>query len=399
MINKIKHLIFITAIISIKLGIAAQCNDHIFNIFEALTNTSEESSKAELLKNFELHIKQGIDINFNEKNILTIINNFNDDHLKMFCIIDSHKDTITHLLGNFTSLFKHLIKTIVEYYIVFPTELDFVRYRTELGETNNYDLFYAVQQNDIDKAKQSLVNVPLGINAHYFTGSKNGHQTPLTEAINMGNLEMAKLLLNAKAHIELTDTFGYSPLVLAVTNNNLNIVKFLIDNKANINSRNQSSTVMQMAILYNNFQAINYLITQGVNFNDLGVNKEYYIYTFISSLSELMAKEQECRYEKELTEKANEAIKNRELWFITFLHLLKSGADINIDHNKLISNLNVRYFQFDDIREEKFKKIAELVEQYKLILYENMSNFVSLPKPIINIIIEYNYHLPKEWLK
>jgi ankyrin repeat protein len=63
-----------------------------------------------------------------------------------------------------------------------------------------------------------------------------GSLTPLLYAARDGRLEIARLLVAAKADVNQTDANGITPLISAIVNNRVDVARFLIDNGADIHA-------------------------------------------------------------------------------------------------------------------------------------------------------------------
>ena len=70
-------------------------------------------------------------------------------------------------------------------------------------------------------------------------GSGGGGLTALTFAARQGNIDSARILLEAKADVNQTTEFGWSPLLVATENRNYQLGKLLIDRGANVNLANK----------------------------------------------------------------------------------------------------------------------------------------------------------------
>jgi len=66
--------------------------------------------------------------------------------------------------------------------------------------------------------------------------SPSGAMTPLLYAAREGNLEMARILVGAKAELERPSANGTRPLVVAITNNHIELAAFLLDAGADANA-------------------------------------------------------------------------------------------------------------------------------------------------------------------
>ena len=66
--------------------------------------------------------------------------------------------------------------------------------------------------------------------------SPSGAMSPLLYAAREGNLPMTRILLDARADIELPAANGSSPLVVAITNNHIELALYLVERGANVNA-------------------------------------------------------------------------------------------------------------------------------------------------------------------
>jgi ankyrin repeat protein len=71
-----------------------------------------------------------------------------------------------------------------------------------------------------------------------LVGSSGGGLTPLVFAAREGDLESARLLLDAGADVNQTTFFGWTPLLTAVNNRNYRLAELLIDRDADVNLAN-----------------------------------------------------------------------------------------------------------------------------------------------------------------
>ena len=66
--------------------------------------------------------------------------------------------------------------------------------------------------------------------------SPSGAMTPLLYAARDGNLEMAHLLVEAKADVNRPSANGTGPMVVAITNNHIELAMFLLEHGADVNA-------------------------------------------------------------------------------------------------------------------------------------------------------------------
>jgi ankyrin repeat protein len=69
-----------------------------------------------------------------------------------------------------------------------------------------------------------------------FQTETPGGMTPLLYAARDGRIDIARLLVAAKANVQQTDVNGIAPLLMAITNNHLDVAKFLLEKAANPNA-------------------------------------------------------------------------------------------------------------------------------------------------------------------
>ena len=86
-----------------------------------------------------------------------------------------------------------------------------------------------MQQSDIEKIKELIKE---GTNLNIFADS----MPPLYHAVNNGNLEIVKLLVENGADVNVKNVVGQTPLHEAARCGYFEIVKYLIDKGADINA-------------------------------------------------------------------------------------------------------------------------------------------------------------------
>jgi ankyrin repeat protein len=69
-----------------------------------------------------------------------------------------------------------------------------------------------------------------------FQGETPGGMTPLLYAARDGRIDIARMLLAAKADVQQADVNGITPLLMAITNNHLDLAKFLLEKAAAVNA-------------------------------------------------------------------------------------------------------------------------------------------------------------------
>jgi ankyrin repeat protein len=77
------------------------------------------------------------------------------------------------------------------------------------------------------------------LSSRVWWASGGGGLTPLVFAAREGDLESAKLLLDAGAPIDQVTEYGWTPLLTAVNNRNYQLAKFLLEKGADPNIANK----------------------------------------------------------------------------------------------------------------------------------------------------------------
>ena len=92
-----------------------------------------------------------------------------------------------------------------------------------------------------------------------LVGSGGGGLTPLVFAAREGDLESARLLLEAGANVDQQTEYGWTPLLTAVNNRNYLVAQFLIEQGANVNLPNKGGwTPLYLAMDNRNIEGGDY---------------------------------------------------------------------------------------------------------------------------------------------
>ena len=97
-----------------------------------------------------------------------------------------------------------------------------------------------------------------------LVGSGGGGLTPLVFAAREGDIESAKLLLDAGAPVNETTEYGWTPLLTAVNNRNYQLASFLLDRGADPNIANKGGwTPLYIATDNRNIEGGDYPVPKG----------------------------------------------------------------------------------------------------------------------------------------
>ncbi|NVK52103.1 MAG: ankyrin repeat domain-containing protein [Flavobacteriaceae bacterium] len=104
-------------------------------------------------------------------------------------------------------------------------------------------------------------------------------QTPLAWAVRFGHLETAKLLLDAGANPNKTDTkYQLTPLIAAAVNGDVKIGELLLKNGADISHREivNNVTALHWAIFQNKTEFAKFLVNNGANYHKKALQDNQY---------------------------------------------------------------------------------------------------------------------------
>jgi ankyrin repeat protein len=133
---------------------------------------------------------------------------------------------------------------------------------------NNPPIAHALS-NACKEVVEALVKAGVNVN-QYFKSSDNldFHDVSLINmAVNIGQLEVVKILINAGANLESKYFHGTTPLCIASRNGNAEIVKSLIEAGANVNAESQLDNFfalpLERAAIANQIETVKTLIKAG----------------------------------------------------------------------------------------------------------------------------------------
>ncbi|XP_057319438.1 putative ankyrin repeat protein RF_0381 [Microplitis mediator] len=187
-----------------------------------------------------------------------------------------------------------------EYFDLFKILLDA---GAEVNPVNLPPLFVAVEKNCY-KITERLIERGADINTIY------NNQTPLIIAVENGNMKIVKLLIRNKADINIKVAAAKTALSAAIIKGNFVIFKMLVNAIADLNSPNLLP--LHLAVLQENYEFTEYLISSGTNINSLDGRRQTPMHVSVT--------------------KKNKKIINL---------LLKNGADVNVFDNDNLSPLKI----------------------------------------------------------
>ena len=130
----------------------------------------------------------------------------------------------------------------------------------ELNPEGDYPLSYAIHRSK--ECTKLLVNAKADVNISDWLG-----KTPLFHALERPTTEATKYLISKKANINYSGYYGYSPLIYIIRNNLFHYIDILIQAKANINAQSNTgkNTVLHYAYYDNNLPVVQKLLTLGAS--------------------------------------------------------------------------------------------------------------------------------------
>jgi ankyrin repeat protein len=128
------------------------------------------------------------------------------------------------------------------------------------GDNYNYTpLHLAVREGSVEIARM-LIDAGADLDMEDTWGNK----TPLHDAAQNGSVEIARMLIDAGANLNVQDKYGRTPLHWAARFGKIEIVKMLIDAKADLNMQNEDGwTPLHLAASWGYVEIARMLIDAG----------------------------------------------------------------------------------------------------------------------------------------
>ncbi len=132
-----------------------------------------------------------------------------------------------------------------------------------------YNVIFYKEKELFDKIISSLNSIDgKGKVEPILNFKTKNNTTPLTKAVEMGNLEIVKALINAGADLDLKGSMGNAPLIIAVKEGKTEIAKALIAAKADVNKSNSDGfTPLMIAAVGGNTEIVQALLEKGASVN------------------------------------------------------------------------------------------------------------------------------------
>ncbi|XP_057318326.1 uncharacterized protein LOC130663224 [Microplitis mediator] len=150
-----------------------------------------------------------------------------------------------------------ILSILNEYFDLFKILLDA---GAEVNPINLPPLFLAVEKNCY-KMTERLIERGADVNTIY------NNQTALIIVVEKENMKIAKLLIRNKADVNIEVAAAKTALSVAIIKGNFVIFKMLVDAIADLNSPNLLP--LHLAVLQDNYEFTEYLISSGANVNSL----------------------------------------------------------------------------------------------------------------------------------
>lgn len=147
--------------------------------------------------------------------------------------------------------------------------------RTSIQKASCADLLRAVKDGDVQLVKKLLQSVDPDC-AFYDEGEP---RSSLVAAARQGHMEIAQLLLNAKADVEYNASGDESPLMAAANYGHLELVKLLVASGAKVDRKvSGDGTALIGAVRGGHYEVAKYLLEQGANPFTMVSGDEYAMY-------------------------------------------------------------------------------------------------------------------------
>ena len=143
------------------------------------------------------------------------------------------------------------------------------------------DIEKAAREGDLDAVKKLLQSNPELVNE----ANKYG-MTPLFWAAQQGNLDLAKLLVDKGADINVLSPIFGTALHRAVFMGHDQIAEYLLDKGAQTTAQNSTGTVLHTAAIRGNLEAAKLLIDKGADVNTVNQNGEIPLFYALSTGSD-----------------------------------------------------------------------------------------------------------------
>lgn len=182
----------------------------------------------------------------------------------------------------------------------------------------NEKLFTAALENNINELQECLAQ---GADVNAKNGAYSGSWTALMVACANGHIQIANILIENGADVNISDNTGETALMVASANDNLETIKLLIQHGADVNTKDiDGETALMVASQNGHIATINFLVENGADVNAKDSDgwtaldkceKHIKVKEYLSSLIDELQKAEEANWEANSWE-ANQTTRRRK---------------------------------------------------------------------------------------
>ncbi|EYC19317.1 hypothetical protein Y032_0024g1015 [Ancylostoma ceylanicum] len=169
--------------------------------------------------------------------------------------------------------------------------------------------------------------------------TSESYESPLTLSCCGGHAELAKLLIDAGANIEETNDENYTPLMEAAREGHVHVVKILLENGAQVNATTDETmeTALTVAACGGFTEVLDVLVKHGGDL-ELGTNtplmeaaQEGHASTVNYILAAVKAENRSIKFRQQMNQALSLAAENGHFDVLDVLY--SNGADLNFDYD------------------------------------------------------------------
>lgn len=146
--------------------------------------------------------------------------------------------------------------------LLMMSKSEFLHGKPTIDTALNDELLQAVNAGSVNRVRSLFA----GKRIPYVNLRSKNDNTPLIIATLQDNVEIAQLLIRAKAELNATNKEGQTALIIAVLEGKPNVLKLLIDANANLNTQdNHNFTALMWASIKGQLNTVRALVDAGAN--------------------------------------------------------------------------------------------------------------------------------------